>query len=131
VSLRDATPVWHVRLDIARHPQGRVAVFIGVNDQAARVPRPREDRLSVTWVGAEGEARATNLPIAGAREASPGRPMTAHSLIAAGSGLDNWLRQAGEARSVTLALPEVGPFRVPATGFVEAWNATAGCAPAG
>jgi hypothetical protein len=131
VSLRDASPVWRVRLDILRRPQGRVVVFIGVNDPAARAPRPGEDRLRVAWAGPDGEERAFDLPLAGAREASPGRPMVAHSLIAPGSGLDALLVQAREARSVSLSLPAAGPYRIPAAGFTEAWNATEGCAARG
>lgn len=128
VSLRDMSPVWRVRVDIERRPQGRVIVFIGVNDPAARAPRPGEDHLRVALVGPDGEERVFNLPLAGAREAVPGRPMMAHSLIAPGSELDALIMRARGARSVSLSLPAAGPYRVLAPGFTEAWNATEGCA---
>lgn len=131
LSLRDASPVWRVRMDIARRPQGRVTIFIGVNDPGARAPRPGEDHLRVSWAGPDGAERAFNLPLAGARDAAPGRPMMAHSVIPPGSGLDALILQAREARSVTLSLPEAGPYRVLAPGFTEAWDATEGCAARG
>jgi hypothetical protein len=131
VSLRDASPVWRVRVDIERRPQGRVIVFIGVNDPAARAPRPGQDRLRFALAGPNGEEHIYHLPLSGAREAAPGRPMMVHSLVAPGSELDALIMRTREARSVGLSLPAAGPYRVLAAGFTEAWNATEGCAARG